>query len=324
MPSFEKINYLLRPSKQVERKLMLETMQKLSEMGYFLHEYTYFGFGSIYYADFILFHKYLHITEMICAEINNIEKRMLFNKPYEFINLEMKSAGSIIPELNREKRHLVWLDYDYSLDVDILSDLRSCLHVLAPGSILIISLSSELRSLQRKIDINVSKKMKYSEKCAWVIEYLNDLVGSYYGTEIKNSHLAQNNLPPVMAKSIRNFIRSCLSARENMTFYQLFNYLYSDGTQMLTIGGIIDNSDREEKFEESNIYSLFSVTKDEIPIQISVPPLTNREKLWLDQNVMQLKKYITEHSTLPDSMAFEINLDAINNYELPEKRQNRK
>lgn len=127
-----------------------------------------------------------------------------------------------------------------------------------------------------------------------------------------------------MAKSIRNFIRSCLSARENMTFYQLFNYLYSDGTQMLTIGGIIDNSDREEKFEESNIYSLFSVTKDEIPIQISVPPLTNREKLWLDQNVMQLKKYITEHSTLPDSMAFEINLDAINNYELPEKRQNRK
>jgi hypothetical protein len=87
MASFEKINYLLRPSKQVERKLIIEALPRLSKADYFLNEYTYLGLGSVYYADFILFHKYLFIDDMICAEEDAIPKRMDFNKPYEFIRL---------------------------------------------------------------------------------------------------------------------------------------------------------------------------------------------------------------------------------------------
>ena len=61
LESFSRFNYLLRPSKQVERKLFIEALHRLALGNFRIHEYTYLGFGSPYYADFILFHKYLYI-----------------------------------------------------------------------------------------------------------------------------------------------------------------------------------------------------------------------------------------------------------------------
>ena len=74
--SYEKFNYLLRPSKQVERKLFIETLHRLRDADYPICSYTYVGLGSIFYADFILFHKYLYIDRMICAERDEVERRM--------------------------------------------------------------------------------------------------------------------------------------------------------------------------------------------------------------------------------------------------------
>ena len=78
--SFSRFNYLLRPSKQVERKLFIEALHRLALGSFRIHEYTYLGFGSPYYADFILFHKYLHIDSMVCVERENIPRRMQFNQ----------------------------------------------------------------------------------------------------------------------------------------------------------------------------------------------------------------------------------------------------
>src|SRR5208337_456544 len=89
--SFEKFNYLLRPCKQVERKLFIEALHRMSMFShrYPIKDYTYIGLGSVYYADFILFHKYLYVDSMICAEASDIPKRMDFNKPFDFVILKM-------------------------------------------------------------------------------------------------------------------------------------------------------------------------------------------------------------------------------------------
>src|SRR5690606_27908751 len=112
MASYNSIDYLLRPSKQVERKLIIETIIKLSSLGYHIHDYTYMGMGSIYYADFVMFHKYLLIEEMICVERDYIPLSMKFNKPYNFIKLNMNQASVVIPLLDRNKKQSMWLDYD--------------------------------------------------------------------------------------------------------------------------------------------------------------------------------------------------------------------
>ena len=68
-PSFEKVNYLLRLKKQIERKIIIEAFQSISPI-IDISEYRYFGLGSIYFADFILFHKYLNIKKMTSTEYN--------------------------------------------------------------------------------------------------------------------------------------------------------------------------------------------------------------------------------------------------------------
>jgi len=56
-PSFEKINYIFRPKKQIERKILIELFQKIQNtLNINISEYQYIGLGSIYYYDFILFH----------------------------------------------------------------------------------------------------------------------------------------------------------------------------------------------------------------------------------------------------------------------------
>lgn len=66
--SFKQFHYGLRPSKQIERKIMIEVFLRLSKEGYNISDYTYLGFGSVYYVDFVMFHKYLFMEEMICVE----------------------------------------------------------------------------------------------------------------------------------------------------------------------------------------------------------------------------------------------------------------
>jgi hypothetical protein len=80
--SFKQFDYSLRPSKQVERKAMVEVLLSLSKAGYNIPDYGYIGFGSVYYVDFIMFHKYLFINKMVCVEWGDIERRMRFNKPF--------------------------------------------------------------------------------------------------------------------------------------------------------------------------------------------------------------------------------------------------
>lgn len=92
--SFKQFDYSLRPSKQVERKVMIEVLHRLSEAGYAISEYKYLGFGSVYYVDFLMFHKYLFIENMVCVEWGDVARRMRFNKPYKFIKLKLETCQS--------------------------------------------------------------------------------------------------------------------------------------------------------------------------------------------------------------------------------------
>src|SRR5580765_817145 len=105
--SYEKFNYLVRPAKQIERKLLIEGLHQLSACGFHIRQYRYVGFGSPFYADFVLFHKYLYIEDMLCVEASDIRRRMRFNKPFPKVALHMGKVSQVIPKLDRERRHVV-------------------------------------------------------------------------------------------------------------------------------------------------------------------------------------------------------------------------
>jgi len=64
--SYKQFHYGLRPSKQVERKIMIDVLQGLWKAGHDISRYAYVAFGSVYYVDFTMFHRYLHIHDMTC------------------------------------------------------------------------------------------------------------------------------------------------------------------------------------------------------------------------------------------------------------------
>src|SRR4051794_34072109 len=104
--SFNKFNYWLRPSKQVERKILIEKLLRLAQNGYDIPKYTYLGFGSVYYVDFIMFHKFLFIEKMECIEHGKIPRRMRFNKPYKFITLKLRAYEEVAERIRRNTDYL--------------------------------------------------------------------------------------------------------------------------------------------------------------------------------------------------------------------------
>lgn len=281
--SYERVNYLLRPSKQVERKIFVEVLSRLAKCGYLLSEYTYLGLGSIYYADFMLFHKYLYIDNMICAEQSRIPRRMRFNKPYDFIELRMGPVSKVIPRLDAGRRCLAWLDYDCTLKASILADIDACIQRLPQGSILIVTVDAEPR-LPDEYDCDVDNMTPFQQLGEFV-KYLQESFGEYVPGGIAKNADSADVLPKVLARILRSQIEASLLSQPGVSFIQLFNYKYADGASMLTVGGLLDCEVKKRELKRAGILSLPYVETGLVPKSITVPTLTPREKVWLDSNL---------------------------------------
>ena len=82
--SYLKVPYDLRPAKQVERRMLIDAFHRLTSAGFPIADYQYTGMGSIYFVDFILFHKLLGMDKLLSVEFDkDIEKRVKFNAPFQ-------------------------------------------------------------------------------------------------------------------------------------------------------------------------------------------------------------------------------------------------
>ncbi len=301
-PSFSKLNYLLRPSKQVERKLFIETFHSLAMGGFRIKDYTYVGFGSIYYADFILFHKYLYITKMVCVEQAKIPKRMQFNLPFRFIQLEMQPFAQYVTRLQRDTPYIVWLDYDIALSQQVFADVTACCKVLCPGSALIVTVEG---SGKVHADVAGADSQRSRDQ-----EYLNRLkrdFGRYYSADITQSILSTNGFPKFIGEVLATKCQQETNARKGLSFDQLFNFRYADGRQMVTVGGIIADADVSRRVQESGVHALAFIERGNSQRPINLPMLTVRERLWLDQQ-------IGSDPLDAQTLQFELDQDALESY----------
>ena len=124
--SFRKVPYDLREATQVERRMLIDAFQRLSAAGFAISDYQYTGMGSIYFFDFALFHKYIGIQYMLSVEISErAERRVKFNRPYGNVDILIGPIGRILPDLFRDRHHIVWLDYDGVICADHTRDVVS-------------------------------------------------------------------------------------------------------------------------------------------------------------------------------------------------------
>jgi hypothetical protein len=304
--SFKQFDYSLRPSKQVERKIMIEVLLRLSAAGYPIRDYRCLGFGSPYYVDFVMFHKFLFINDMVCIEWANIPKRMTFNKPFRFIRLKMGALSSHIPSMPTKTRHLLWLDYDRSLDREILQDIDGCLNRMAPKSVLIVTIDARPRLPRDEFEFNI-QAMKADEREKLTVRTYQEWFGVYSGTQITQAMISGLHVAPLFYAIAVERVRQTLTTRRgDLRFIQLFNYVYRDGAPMLTVGGMIGTDDDERILRKAKVLDDPFVCSNSEYLEISVPPLTVREKHWLES---RLDKKLTAAK-----LRFELGDDLLNNY----------
>jgi len=303
--SYERIDYTLRPAKAVERRMMCEAFQRLAAFAP-LSAYRYVGLGSVYFHDFVLFHRSLGTEHMISIEKDeHNEERFRFNLPFGCIDLRMGLTTKVLGDIPWDRRLIVWLDYDGPLDRSVLTDVSTFCTQAVGGSVVIVTVNAdpERRGDEqegpgpRAPDDDEAAVPEPEAEGSQVEPFsrLARLRARLRDAEKVPGDVAERDLggwgtARVCHRILRNQIREVISHRNGglapprrLCYMQLFNFHYADGARMLTTGGLVYEEHQRETVQACRFASLPFVSDDDRPVLIRIPRLTHRERRHLDQ-----------------------------------------
>jgi hypothetical protein len=287
-PSFEKINYIFRPKKQIERKILIELFQKIQNtLNINISKYQYIGLGSIYYYDFILFHKYLNIRDMVSLDDKDDYNRFEFNKPFDFITFKSMSTTNFLLNDDLDKKSFIWFDYDSSLirckrkkDEFLFLSTKTIFEDIQ----IITKKSKDLDLFVLTVNIKIQDTLFDSPrfKQAFIDEYDEYLSDQYK----KVNKITFEKYPLIMQNIIINIFRNNEQFHP-VKFRKVFSFIYQDGAPMYTIGGIFSEDNLPKKLVAED--SFIQIDENEV-INIDVPLLTYYEKMKLDKNISNIER----------------------------------
>ena len=273
--SYRKVQYDLRPAKQAERKMLLDAFRILASEGFRIEDYQYTGMGSIHFIDFILFHKYLGISKLLSVEIDEtIAKRIEFNKPFHLIETKINPIGSEIGLLSKDRKHILWLDYDSKICDDYLRDISQAAAELPSGSVVMVTIDVEPPGPPGS-SANDWREYFISEAEDW-LRYPNSA-----------TDFAREKLPSLNTELIKKAITRGLEGRPDVSLLPMFNFLYADGHKMITVGGMIGTNSDARKLQASGLAATcyFRKSLDASPFEIRIPKVTRKERFYLDSKM---------------------------------------
>ena len=305
--SSTRVQYDLRPAKQVERRMIVDALQRLQAAGFPIADYQYTGFGAIYFVDFILFHKLLGMSNLLSLERQtSLKTRMEFNKPFKCVDVKMVSASSEIPNLSRDRRHIIWLDYDGVLHKDFLSDVQSAITILAPGSILLVTVDIEPPENidYKEIDPNFDGSKEVLGPKHWKL-YFEYHASTYLRLGLTESDFGGVELRSRTAEILKACFSRSIVPRTDMEFLPMFNFVYRDSHWMLSMGGMIAGKTEKRQLRNTTLRetNYYRENFDSAPFEIAVPRLTRKERLFLDQEMPCAEGWLPEDFDLdPDDL----------------------
>ncbi|EKS7111196.1 hypothetical protein POE72_001980 [Enterobacter ludwigii] len=283
--SGKKINYAIRPAKNIERKMFRDMLIRLFPFGIF-SKYQYIGFGSKYFVDFTIIHKHLHINDMISIESDTTnQERYIFNKPYECIDVKFGRSTEILPKLDLNKKTIIWLDYDSAFSNYMLEDISTLVSKLPSGSIICISYNSH--PYQR-----IQLEGEYP-----------DISDGYYRAKFEEI-FGEEHIPgdfseqgwtnkTKFSKLIRNIVNSqittVLSSRNNIekprkqwiNCKQILYFDYADNANMSTLCFALVSEEETPMLNACNLEELDFYRDSATSYEIKIPNLTSKEVRYL-------------------------------------------
>lgn len=282
--SGNKINYTLRLCKGIERKLIKDAVAVLISK-FETNEYKYIGFGSKYFADFIYFHRHLHINDMVSIEIDEENKEIYdFNNPFTCIDIIYGHSNDVVPLLDYTKPILSWLDYDGKFSRSMITDLSTQIEKCLSGSIILISYNSKpYAPYELKRDL---KKLPNLPKTGLLKLKLELEVGKTLlppnfdergmSDWAKFSALLKKIVDNQISKTLTDLNSACEDG-DKLCYKQLFYFDYKDGVEMSTVGGVFYKKNDVEKIEQSSLEKFAFIRSGDDRCLIDAPILTTKE-----------------------------------------------
>ena len=186
----------------------------------------------------------------------------------------------------------------------MLQDIDGILNRLGPQSVLIITIDARPRLPKDQHDLSDKGVVERETLTAAIYR---DWFGSLAGTDITPGTVAGEHVASLFYEVVLERIGQTLIRRGGgLRFLQLFNYLYRDGAPMLTLGGMVGTENNEHSFRTCGILEHRFVRTTRDCLEISVPPLTFREKQWLDSHL--------DTKLTTDQLCFELDYEVLENY----------
>lgn len=279
-PSFEKIDYTIRPAKNIERKMMAEMLGRLLVFKP-VKDYLYVGLGSTFFSDFVLFHKMFGIREMISIEKElTSRERIKFNKPFACIRVEFGETTDVLPGLDWKRPAIVWLDYDHAINARKLDDLVFLSQNVVSSSVVIVTLPAYPDNFRAGRPPNLECRL----------HLIREAVDGRVPDSLQSEDTV--NLPETFRRIADTAIREALSTRnaaqpdpEKIEYQQIMNFRYSDGTPMVTFGGIFLDRADSRRFKRSGLRRLPFYKPKDRPFLLQPPKLTFKERRHLDEQL---------------------------------------
>jgi hypothetical protein len=269
--------------------MIIDALQRLSAAGFSVADYQYTGFGAIYFVDFILFHKLLGLNKLLSLEQQeSLTSRVNFNRPFSCVDINMVPASSEIPNLSRDLRHLVWLDYDGVLQKGFLSDIQSAVTILPAGSILLVTVDVEPPEDYDYLEVNPnfdsSREVLGPKHWKRYFEYH---ASTYLKLGLSEDDFGKAELIFRSSEILSAAFNRSIVARPELRFLPMFNFAYKDSHSMLTMGGMIAGPDEMRRLQGSTLSDTVYYRNDFAtpPFQIKVPRLTRKERVYLDREM---------------------------------------
>lgn len=283
-PSFESVHYLLRPAKNVQRKMVCEALARLQTLKA-LSEYRYIGFSSVYYGDFVLVHKRLGINRMITIEANpDAEGRLRFNLPFDCIQIEMGFSTNVLPKLNLNAGpSIVWFDYDGVLTESIRVDVRSLAASVTPYSVIIVTIDARWKELLETVN-SVEAPNPEEYEALTNADKIAQLTGDkkFLTADLKGDGLAETYRQSLTSQieagvSEQNRLKEEAGGAGRIACLQLFNFRYSDGAEMVTFGWLLYPENEAHRLAAADFDGLDFCCAGIDHYRIAAPKLTFHE-----------------------------------------------
>lgn len=245
--------------------------------------YRYVGFGSVWFSDFVLFHRALGIRDMLSIE-QAAQSRARFeaNKPFA-IEIDFRSSSQALPELDYSKPQFIWLDYDDPINISMVNDVAVIARRASSGTVLVVSVQCvrppDVAEAERELAtdphaISATERFSARMNVDGVIRVGSDLERE----QLSNwafGELSRSIFYAEVDRILEN--RRLASPGSAVSYRRICDFEYEDGAKMTTLALVFYSEEDGPRVEACHFDNLEFLHPDGDPVFIPTPKLTPRE-----------------------------------------------